>query len=647
MKRTFILLLIVIFTNSFQLFSQIEKKETGNLVLENVPDIPQQLIDKVFQYQSTRAASFNGWLPDDSGILISTRFGETSQIHLVEKPGSARKQLTFFPEPVSGVSVCPDVNSKTFLFSKDVGGGEFYQIYSFNLKTGEYKMLTDGKSRNTGGLWTSDGSKFAYSSTKRNGTDTDIYLMDFKTGKEELLIAEGGAWGVSDWSPDNTKVLAAKYISANESHIYIFDLTTKKLEEINPSAEKIAYGGALWSKDGKGIYFISDEGSEFQQLKYYNLADKKINVLTKKIKWDVESITISEKGDKLAFTANEDGISKLYLMDTKTFQYSPVKNIPLGSVYSLEFNKDGDKLGFTVNSSKTPGDIYSINLKDYSLERWTYSEVGGLNTDNFVEPELIHYPTFDMIDNSPRLIPAFIYKPTNKKEPAPVLINIHGGPEGQFQPGFSSSTQYLVNEMGIAVIGPNVRGSTGYGKTYVALDNWLKREESVQDIGALLNWIKTQPDLDANRVCVFGGSYGGYMVLASMFHYNDKLKCGIDIVGISNFNTFLNNTQSYRRDLRRVEYGDERIPEIKEFLEKTAPLNNADKISKPMFVIQGLNDPRVPVTEAEQMVAKMRENKSQVWYMLAKDEGHGFQKKTNRDFMTYAVYLFLQENLLK
>jgi len=647
MKRISILLLTLLLISSLQIFPQVERKEIGNLVLENVPEIPQKIIDRVFQYQSTRAASFGGWLPDDTGILISTRFGETAQIHLVEKPGGARKQLTFFPEPVSGTSICPDNKKGVFLFLKDVGGGEFYQIFSFNLKTGEYKMLTDGKSRNAGGLWSNEGNKFAYTSTKRNGTDTDIYMMDFNSGIEKLLLAEGGYWYPTDWSPDDSKIIVGKYVSANESHIYVFDLASKKLEEINPSGDKIAYSRTLWSKDGKGIYFVSDEGSEFQQLKYYELAAKKFTVVSKDINWDVEEIAITDKGDKLAFTVNEDGSSKLYLTDTKTNKYTPVKNLPVGSAYSLEFNNKGNKLAFTINSSKTPGDVYSLNLNDNSIERWTYSEVGGLNTDNFVEPELIHYPTFDKVDGKQRVIPAFLYKPKNPKEPAPVLINIHGGPEGQFQPGFSSFTQYLVNEMGIAVIGPNVRGSTGYGKTYVALDNWYKREESVQDIGELLNWIKTQPDLDANKVCVFGGSYGGYMVLASMFHYNNKLKCGIDIVGISNFNTFLNNTQSYRRDLRRVEYGDERIPEVKEFLEKTAPLNNADKISKPMFVIQGLNDPRVPVTEAEQMVAKMRENKSSVWYMLAKDEGHGFQKKSNRDYMTYAVYLFLEENLLK
>ncbi len=562
-------------------------------------------------------------------------------------PGGSREQITFFPEPVGGATICPDKNKNIFLFTKDVGGGEFYQVFSFDMLNGNFKMLTDGKSRNGGVSWNNKGNKFSFYSTKRNGTDWDIYIADIDNPESaEMVISEGGAWFVSDWSPDDNLLLAGKYISANESYFYILDFSTKTLTQINPSSEKIAYSGALFSKNGNGIFFTSDENSEFQRLRYYDLQTKKITVLTEDINWDVEAITLSEQGDKLAFTVNEDGMAKLYLLDTKAMKYEKVPGIPVGQVYGLSFHPDGKKLALVLNTPQSSGDVFVMNLSDYSLERWTYSEAGGLNTSNFEIPELIHYPTFDEVDGKPRMIPAFIYKPKGEG-PHPVLIDIHGGPEGQALPYFNPINQYYINEMGIAIIEPNVRGSTGYGKSYLQLDNGYNRENSVKDIGRLLDWIAKQPDLDAKRVAVTGGSYGGYMVLSSMFNYNDRLKCGVDVVGISNFVTFLENTQDYRRDLRRVEYGDERDPEMNKFLNSISPTTNAHKITKPLFVVQGFNDPRVPYTEAEQIVDIVRKNDGEVWYLLAKDEGHGFRKKTNRDYYIWSEVLFYENFLLK
>ncbi len=646
-KFTLYILLSILFFSFTQTYPQAERKEVGNLVMENIPEIPQQLKDRIFQYQNTRSASFQDWLHNDAGILISTRFGETAQFHKVKMPGGSREQITFFTEPVSGATICPDKNKNIFLFSKDVGGGEFYQIFSYDVDNANYKMLSDGKSRNGGASWNNKGDKFSFFSTKRNGTDWDIYVADINDpANAELVLSEGGTWFPVDWAPEDKSLLVGKYISANESYFYTLDLTTKKLEQINPSSEIIAYGGATYSKDGNGIFFTSDENSEFKRLRYYDLQTKKFTVLTSDINWDVESMTLSEQGDKLAFTINEDGMAKLFMLDTKTMKYKAVPGIPVGQVYGLSFKPDGKKLAMVLNTPQSSGDVYVMDLSNNSLERWTYSEVGGLITSNFVTPELIHFPTFDQVDGKPRMIPAFITKPKGNG-PFPVVIDIHGGPEGQSQPYFNPINQYYANEMGIAVIEPNVRGSSGYGKSYLQLDNGFKREESVQDIGKLLDWISTQPDLDAKRVAVTGGSYGGYMVLASMIHFNDRLKCAVDIVGISNFVTFLTNTQDYRRDLRRVEYGDERDPAMNEFLQKISPTTNAHKITKPLFVVQGLNDPRVPYTEAEQIVDVVRKNGGEVWYLLAKDEGHGFRKKTNRDFYIWSEVLFLEKYLLK
>ncbi|MDH3269209.1 MAG: prolyl oligopeptidase family serine peptidase, partial [Ignavibacteria bacterium] len=549
-KLTLILFLFCFLIPITYLSAQVERQELGNLVIENIPEIPQQLKDRIFQYQSTRSASFREWLHNDEGILISTRFGETSQFHKVKLPGGSREQITFFPEPVGGATVCPDKSKDIFLFTKDVGGGEFYQVFSFDMDNGNFKMLTDGKSRNGGVSWNNKGDKFSYYSTKRNGTDWDIYVADINNPENaEMVLSEGGAWFALDWSPDDKSLLVGKYISANETYFYVLEISTKTLTQINPSSEKIAYGGSLFSKDGKGIYFTSDENSEFQRLRYYDIQTKSITNLTADINWDVEAITLSEQGDKLAFTINEDGMAKLYLLDTKAMKYEKVAGIPVGQVYGLSFHPDGKKLALVLNTPQSSGDVYVMSLSDYSLERWTYSEAGGLNTSNFVIPELIHYPTFDEVDGKPRMIPAFIYKPKGKR-PHPVLIDIHGGPESQAIPYFNPINQYYVNEMSIAIIEPNVRGSAGYGKSYLQLDNGYNRENSVKDIGKLLDWIAMQPDLDSKSVAVTGGSYGGYMVLSSMFNYNNRLKCGVDIVGISNFVTFLENTQDYRRDLR-------------------------------------------------------------------------------------------------
>jgi dipeptidyl aminopeptidase/acylaminoacyl peptidase len=620
-----------------------------NIVVQGVPEIPQTVIDRMNQYLNVRAASFSDWDPDGNGILISTRFGDTYQLHYVDHPGGARRQITFFKEPVYSGAFCPAQDKKGFIFSMDVGGGEFYQIYFYDLNTGSHKLLTDGKSRNEGSMWSNNGTRFAYTSTKRNGKDNDIYVSNIDNPSAEKMVYQvEGSWGPVDWSPDDSKLLVIHYISANESYYHILEAATGQAKLLFPETEeKVAYGGAMWSKDGKGVYYVTDRGSEFMQLHYWDLGSGKDEVITRDVPWDVEGFDLSKDGKMLAFVTNEDGMGKLRLIDTKTRKELKLPALPVGQVSGIDFKPDNSALALNIETPRYPSDVYTIDLKNMQLTRWTYSEVGGLNTDNFPTAELIRYPTFDSVDGKPRTIPAFFFKPNKgSHKPFPVVIYIHGGPESQYTPAFSSTFQYWLNELGIAVLAPNVRGSSGYGKSYLKLDNDYLRENSVKDIGALLDWIAKQPDLDKDRVCVYGGSYGGYMVLASMFHYNDRLKAGIEQVGISNFVTFLENTQEYRRDLRRVEYGDERDAKMREYLNSISPTTNAHKITKPLMVGQGLNDPRVPAGEAEQIVETVRKNGGEVWYVLAKDEGHGFQKKANRDYFSNTVSLFLEKFLL-
>jgi dipeptidyl aminopeptidase/acylaminoacyl peptidase len=617
-----------------------------NLVVEGVPPIPAAVVEDVQRYTEFRAAFLLSWHPARREMLISTRFGDTNQVHLVTLAGGARTQLTFFPDRVGTARFRPKTGDY-FVFSKDVGGNEFFQRYRYDLADGKVTLLTDGKSRNTGGLFSHAGDRLAYSSTRRNGKDTDIYVVDPADPRSNrlLLQVESGGWSATDWSPDDRKLLVGEYVSANESYVWLVDATTGEKTLLTPKggAEQIAYGNARFSKDSKGVYVTTDEDSEFKHLSYIDLATKNHTPLTNHIQWDVVAFELSPDGRTIAFITNEDGVSGLHLLDTATRQEKPVPPLPVGVIGGLEWHENGRDLGFHLNSAHSPTDVYSLDTVMGKVERWTASETGGLNPKSFAEPELVRWQSFDE-----RTISGFLYMPPTKfTGPRPVVISIHGGPEGQSRPTFLGRNNYYLNELGVALLYPNVRGSSGYGKTFLKLDNGVLREDAYKDIGALLEWIKTQPRLDAGRVMVTGTSYGGHMSFVIATRYNDRIRAALSVVGVSNLVSFLERTEAYRRDLRRAEYGDERDPKMREFMLSTAPLHNASKITKPIFVVAGGNDPRVPVNEAEQMVSTVRQNGTHVWYLMAKDEGHGFAKKKNQDYQFYATVMFMRDYLLK
>jgi len=517
-------------------------------------------------------------------------------------------------------------------------------------------MLTDGESRNGAPVWSRDGSRLAYQSTRRNGAANDVWMQDAGAPESARLVLEspdGTWWGPVEFSANGSRLLAVNYVSIADSRIHLLDLDSGSLERLAGGGESVStnYPVAFDAAD-RGIWLITNRGGEFDRLAFQPLvADAAAETVTGDIPWDVDGAALSNDRRRLAFVTNENGRSVLYLMDTRTRRYERVDGIPTGQVFNLKWSPGDDRLALTLNSPQTPSDTYVLELgreplAHGKLTRWTFSEVGGLDTAQFRTPKLVSYPTFDTVDGERRRIPAWVYRPAGPG-PHPVVISIHGGPEGQARPYFSSTYQMWLAKLGVAVVVPNVRGSAGYGKSYLGLDNAMKREDPVRDIGALLDWIREQEDLDASRVAVYGGSYGGYMVLASAVHYSDRLAAAVDVVGISNFVTFLENTQDYRRDLRRVEYGDERDPEMRAFLERISPLNNVEKIDVPMLIIQGENDPRVPVSESVQMVEALREQGSPVWYMNALNEGHGYKRKENRDVYQQAVVLFFRRYLVE
>ncbi len=608
---------------------------------EGVPAVPADLAERLNQYQNFRSATFRGWAPSGQGILIATRFGNSSQLHRVYEPAGRREQITFMEEPVSG-SFIPSDPHDGVLLSMSQGGNENFQALYLDLQHYSTSLLTDGKSRNSVNAVRMDGSLAVVGSNCRNGRDTDLYLADpRKPDSMELLMqTEREFWSARDWSQDGKTLLLARYVSANEGYFSLLDIATRKRTDLSlPDQQNGAVGSLAFSPDAKSIYIATDALSEFRKLARYDIDSKTYDWLSQDIDWDIDELDVEPKSGQVAFTVNADGVSRIFLISGGKRRELL---IPLGIVSGLEFSPDGAQLGFTLARPDAPADAYSLQIRDQKITRWTYSETGGLDPGAFVVPHRIQFRSFD-----DREIPAYYFRPstTRTDRKLPVLINIHGGPEGQYQPFFSGTVQFYLNELGLAVIFPNVRGSNGYGKTYLKLDNGTLREDSVKDIGGLLDWVAQQPELDASRVAVSGGSYGGYMVLASLTHFPDRIKAGIDIVGIANYITFLENTAPYRQDLRRAEYGDERDPKMREFFQRINPTSNASKISSALLVAHGKNDPRVPFSEAEQIASVVRSLRRPVWTVFAENEGHGFDKKNNVDYLRAVEILFLKQHL--
>jgi len=611
--------------------------------VEGVPPIPAELQTRLRPYQNVRSAQAIGWVADS--LLITTRFAETNQLHQVDRPLGARTQLTFSDETVLGAWVAPKREATGFIVAQDVGGSELYQLYWFDRATGRMRLLTDGVSRNDSVVWNHTGDRFGYVRTSRDGSRRDVMIAAPDGTSRVVYTASVGSWTVEDFSPDDRHVLLRQYLSINTAFLLELDLSTGVAEQLLPDEKTIAIGTARYGTDTNTIYFSADIGAEFMRLHRLERSTGRMQVLTGSVPWDVDAFEISRDGRRLALTVNEDGISRLSVLNLPDLTFVALPQLPEGVASAPLFSLDGTRLALSITNATNPNDVYVIDLKTRRAERWTQSETGGLQAESFIAPELVRYPTFDQVDGAPREVPAFVFRPPGSG-PFPVVVYIHGGPESQFRPTFSATIQFLLRELGVAVIAPNVRGSDGYGKSYLKLDDGMLREDSVADIGALLDWISAVPELDAKRVAVMGGSYGGYMTLASVVRFGNRLAAGVESFGISRFVTFLQNTSGYRRDLRRVEYGDESDPAMREFLERISPLNQASKITTPMLIMQGTNDPRVPPSESEQIVAALAAAGTPVWYVLFDAEGHGFRRRTNTDYGGAATMLFLQQYLL-
>ena len=611
------------------------------LTADGVPPIPDTLAAATRPYLEYRTAVLQGWHPQDGSLLITTRFANTMQLHRVAAPGADRTQISFEADRIVAGSWAPH-QGDVLVVQKDQGGDEFFQLHT--LKDGRLTLLTDGKSRNLMGAWSQDGRLIGYSSTRRNGADSDLYVIDPRDRASDRMVAQrqGGGWQIAGFSPDTSQAVVIQEISVAKAPLWLLDLATGAMTPIGDHRRTIAHGIARFAPDGT-LWATSDAGSDFLRLGRVDPKSGSFTAIAAEKKWDVDAFEIAPDGSFIAYALNEAGRSRLKLLDLKSGAVRAVDSLPIGVLSGLAIAQDG-RIGFTLGSNKAAADVYSVDAKTLALTRWTHSETGGLDTEANVEPELVEVKSFDG-----ETVSGFLYRPDARKFPGkrPLLFNIHGGPEGQSQPGFLGRNNYLINELGIAIFLPNVRGSTGYGKRFVALDDGpFRREDSVKDIGAFLDRLATDPGLDATRFGETGGSYGGYMCYASAIRFADRFRAANCVVAISNFVTFLENTQSYRRDLRRVEYGDERDAKQRAKLLEISPLTSVGKLRMPLFVVTGGNDPRVPASEAEQIIRAVRAKGGTAWHLLAADEGHGFAKKANQDYQFWASLRFWQETLL-
>jgi dipeptidyl aminopeptidase/acylaminoacyl peptidase len=612
--------------------------------VDGVPPIQQALATDIAPYGEFRPTRFIAWHPTEQDMMILKRAGATAQIFLLADPMGKPVQLTKDKEPVRDALFEPK-RGEYILFARDIGGDEATQIYRLDPKTLEEKQITPNGELHTLGPWNVAQDKIIITARaldragKREQASVDVFAINplQPEARFKLATLSGAGWRVARWIERENRLILVDAESATKSTLWSHDLATGKRTSIGEG-----FTGNDDPAIDRWLYRRRFDG-DFGKLSRIDIRTGERQWVTKDVEHDVDTWSVARTSKRLAVLANVNGRNQLKLYDSD-LNLLAVPPLPPGLITSVAWHKNGRDLALSIESADSPGEVFSIDVDAAQVTRWTeHAHVFGVKRP-FAEAQPITWKSFDGT-----AISGFLHRPDASDFPGkrPVIVSIHGGPEMQARPGFRGRSNYWINERGYAVIYPNVRGSSGFGKKFLEADNIKKREHSVKDIGALLDWIQTQPDLDASRVAVTGGSYGGYMVLATSVMYSQRLAAAFDSVGISHFVSFLENTETYRRDLRRNEYGDERDPEMRKFLDSISPLTHAEKIKIPLMVSHGKNDPRVPYTEAEQIVKKVRANGQPVWYLLAEDEGHGFAKKANQDFQFAAQTLFFDKYLLK
>lgn len=566
-----------------------------------------------------RTASPSGFSADASKVLISSNLPGTSQLYRMPRTGGALEQVTDFEEPVGGTYL---PSSDRILLQMDEGGNERLQIYLVvDDGDGLEKVVYEPEHIHRVGGVTRDGKAIAYASNRRNGVDFDIYVRSLVTGEEKRVFEMGGFCSATGFSPDGRLVGVHRLTErSGDNDVYLADVETGEIIHVSEHEEEASFGPPRWLPDSSAFFFSTDDEREFSAVFRYDMAHRQRKVVLED-EWDL-SCFIDWPGRRLLVVTNEDGATRLEIFDPQSLK--SLGEVPLpgrGVLASAQFSRDGRWLTYGYVSSTEPGDAWLYDTETGETTRLTTSP-NPVSTEEFVEPELQRFTSSDG-----ESIPVFLYMPADAEGPPPVAVSIHGGPESQYRPTFNPVIQYLLHR-GYAVAAPNVRGSTGYGKRYHHLDDIEKRLDSVRDLAEMADWLEGTGRVDASRIVLMGGSYGGYMVLAGLSFYPDRWAAGVDIVGISSLVTFLENTSAWRRRFREREYGF--LDKDREFLESASPLAHVEKIKAPLFIIHGTNDPRVPVTEAEQIYAELSGRGIPCELLVFADEGHGLSKLHNR-----------------
>lgn len=630
------------------------------LRVEGVPPVPLSLVRQAAPYTELRGHTVVDWHPTKREMLVSHRAPDatTAQLYRLSNPLDQPQALTHGADPVTRARYEP-LAGRYVVFERASGGSEVTQLYRLDAPGAEPVALTTPDERHALLTWLNTRSELIHASVPLDRTadggsraqvNTTLWLLDpqHPDRRRRLAVLPGSGWYATRTSRDDRWLALGRHRSANASEIWLLDLSSGERRRVlpgtaDPAPMQATHAPLDFSADGRYLYLLTDRHGEFRELARLEIANGRLERISHDTPWDITEASLSHDDREVVALANVAGRRELRRYSTATLAPLPAPDLPVGSLAALRHHRVSGELALVVTHARSPGQVWSAE-PGRSAQAWTQPSVpAGLDTASFTEQQVVRWKSFDGLGISGLLT----MPPPRHTGRRPVLVHIHGGPEAQASVGFLGRTQYYAQELGVAIVQPNVRGSSGFGKRFLTLDNGRQREDAVRDIGALLDWIATQPQLDPTRVLVSGGSYGGYMALAVAARYPERIVGAIDVVGISHFLTFLKNTESYRRDLRRVEYGDEREPGMAEYLDRISPLTQAHRITRPLMVVQGRNDPRVPYTEAEQIVARVRGNGTAVWYLRADDEGHGFARQDNQDYQFWATVLFMQHTLLR
>ena len=584
------------------------------------------------QYFSIGSCSGARWFNEDSFLFLSNRSG-VSQVWKKDLKSGEETQLTNYTERIGGVHI----KDGTVFFTMDLGGNENEQIHVFREGEEVVNLTHNNAVRHQFGGIKPDGKTIVFSCNGRAAQTFDICQMNIETGVQEIVIQNSDNYNMpAGLSPNGKYFLYNKLKAQSDNCMWIADIDAKTAKNIDNNPGYAQYTNAAWKKDSTGFYFLTDKDSEFKYLAYYDVASDSFHKIYEE-NWDLEDLALSYDDKYLSVKINRDGYSALEIYNTQTGAFENVPNLPKGvmAYYGSSWALKSHRLLVTLTCGQRPADIWMLDLDNDKVERMTFTDLQGINKDDLVEPELHHFTSFDGLT-----VPYWLYR--GKKASRSVVVSIHGGPEGQDRPLFSPLFQYLISE-GLTIVAPNVRGSVGYGKSYHHLDDIEKRLDSVHDAACLAEHLVEAGIADKDKIAVMGASYGGYMTLATTAFYPDLWVAGVDTVGMSNLETFLENTADYRRAHRESEYGS--LAQHRHILRAVSPIHKVDDITAALMVVHGSNDPRVPVSEAEQIVASLRSRNVPVEYLLYTDEGHGLSKRKNQFDCYPKVAAFLKKHL--